>query len=147
MNQRSYEYIYGKIAESGCELLTDKIDYINTHQDLLIQCICGEKFICSYFKFNYKKYKMCDKCLSKNRNRKNSNKGIIKNSIEYYKNKKLEYPNLESYEILDVYKEDGRLRIKYLHKTCNNISSSILSSFYSKKSVNCENCYSNFRLL
>jgi len=143
MNQRSYEYIYGKIAESGCELLTDKIDYINTHQDLLIQCICGEKFICSYFKFNYKKYKMCDKCLSKNRNRKNSNKGIIKNSIEYYKNKKLEYPNLESYEILDVYKEDGRLRIKYLHKTCNNISSSILSSFYSKKSVNCENCYSN----
>jgi len=52
---------------NGCKLITSEIDYINTNENIIIECRCGNKFTTTYNNFLYQNKKQCDNCAKLNK--------------------------------------------------------------------------------
>lgn len=89
----SYEKIKNYIevvSNSGCLLFTQKIDYKNMKQNIIIQCKCGINFTTSFQSFKNNKKQYCEEC------RKNILRDKYSYTYEYVKN----YIEQEGYILL-----------------------------------------------
>jgi len=80
-NIREYIEIKNEIELVGNILLTDELDYINTHQKLKIKCFkCENVFYRSFTEFATYKYKTCEICSmdSASKNRRYTNEYVSK---------------------------------------------------------------------
>jgi len=59
-------YIEGENG-NGCKLITEEIDYINTSENISIECTCGNKFITTYDNFKHQNKKQCNDCTQINK--------------------------------------------------------------------------------
>jgi hypothetical protein len=69
-NNIPYENIKNFIENNNCILMTCKNEYWGTTQKLKIKCNCGKIFSTTFMNFKYKNVRMCRKCKTKIRNKK-----------------------------------------------------------------------------
>lgn len=56
----TYDFVKYEINKSGCTLISE--DYINIDSKLKIRCECGDIFETTFYKFNKKNKRQCNKC-------------------------------------------------------------------------------------
>jgi hypothetical protein len=65
MRKKTYEEIKHYIeveSDSGCHLLTNEDEYIDTHAPIRLKCNCGNEFMSSYHVFKSAKKYQCNQC-------------------------------------------------------------------------------------